>query len=188
MVYIESAREDGFRIHGAVNGDSMKTFLLSRGVALAALLFTLGFASNASAQFLGLDDTGTEGILTTSSTSTTVGALTTGGVVATIVALTPKPGKNKPLRAYLEANPAEVRQSIALGGGSSAVDLANFFAVSPENRGEFAILLRNQRATLLPLMADGRVEEGELLVFVSSIHQAMLMHDVLATDALALAQ
>jgi len=175
-----------FRIHGAVNGDSMKTFLLSRGLALSALIFTLGFASNASAQFLGLDDTGTEGILTTSSTSTTVGALTTGGVVATIVAVTPKPGKNKALRAYLEANPAEVRQSIALGGGESAIDLANFFGVSPENRAAFASLLRERREILMPLLDDGRVEEDELFVFVASVHQAMLAHDALAIDAQAL--
>ena len=164
----------------------MKTMLFIRGCSLATLLLVVGWSSVASAQFLGLDDTGTEGILSTSSTSTTIGALTTGGAVATIVAVTPKPSQNKALRAYLEANPADVRQSIALGGGESVVDLANFFHVAPENRPAFATLLREHRELLMPLLADDRVEDDELFTFVSSVYHAMLDHDALAVDAAAL--
>ena len=129
------------------------------------------------------DDTGNEGLLTSTSTTTTTTGLTTTGVVLTVYLVTPKKGRNAALKRYLEHNVVAVRHSIATGGGEGAIDLALFFGVESDHVGSFARLLRALHTDLTPTLSDSLITQKEVDRFVEIVYLAMTHHDLLARDA-----
>lgn len=148
----------------------------------------LGLSLEASAQSLG-DDSATGSTFSSTSTSTTTSAVTLGGIILTVYALTPKGGAAF-LQDYLEQHRAQVNEGLALGAGDAVEDLAQLFGVPSTHVVPFGQLLRARRAQLKALISEGdnahAISAHAALEFARQIHQGMLGDARLAPLAQAL--
>lgn len=129
----------------------VKSNLIKRLVMLAlGACMTLGASQSAWAQIVG-DDSSTGSTFSSTSTSTTTSAVTLGGIILTVYALTPK-GRAAFLQDYLEQHRAQVNEGLALGAGDAVEDLAQLFGVPKTHLAPFGQLLRARRARLSMLM------------------------------------
>ena len=125
--------------------------------ALACMIaLALVAPQRAEAQFYTYD--AGAGILGLTTTSTTWGAifglpLTTTGVIIWLLVRSAS-------ASYIDQNGPAVAQAVTVGGGDAVADLASFYGVRPEDQSLFGEVLRNERATLLPLAVAAGKEPG----------------------------
>lgn len=149
---------------------------------MAVLLATL--CSLASTTALAQDDSELSGTLSTTSTTTTSTAVVLGGIMLTLVLITPSKRRRAQLEHYLRTNGTALQRDIALGGGRVSADLATYFHVAPARRRAFARLLRPRYRQLLPLADPQRVDAARAARFYAIVCAAMLAEPQLEADAL----
>ena len=112
-------------------------------------------------------------VLTSTSTTTTSTAVVIGGIILTVVLITPSKKRSAWMLDYLRQHPAAVRQGLALGAGAAVDDLARALRLKPERRVDFGRLLRRERATLLALADPARLDEARAESFAVHLIAAL---------------
>lgn len=142
----------------------------SRWSATCCLI--LGLAVIASPAAAQVDDSSTSSTFSSTSVSTTTSAITVGGVILTVYALTPK-AKATLIRDYMEQNRAQLQEGLAQGGGDAIQDLATLFGIPAEHQARFGQRLRAQRTLLGAALNKPHISEQDALRFAQHIHDQL---------------
>ena len=147
-------------------------------VALSALLPATALAQSSSG-----GDGGAALLTSTSTTTTLVGVSVAAGVGITTTVRGKEKKSTAALAHYLDVNRVAIQESLPLGHGEAAQDLAALLGVDASTRGaQWQAVLRENRAALLAIITkESELESEDALAFMAIIEDAMAAKQALAT-------
>ena len=158
---------------------------VTRALSALAISMTLlapasGLAQETEEGTAPLDDGSLTSFLTTTSglVALTGGAST--GVMATMVAYTPDPKGRLVMAIYLRRNRASAAVACASGSGHVVDDLARSLGLGRDQRASLGRIMRDHRASLLPILTADRISPDDAGRFVRTLLDAMREDDALA--------
>lgn len=81
--------------------------------------------------------------------------------------------RNQQVMLFLRAEANGLHQAIAAGGGEASNELAAHFAIPAEQQRDFMLLLRDNRAAIIPLLDDNKVTPARTLQFTQTVEGLM---------------
>lgn len=81
--------------------------------------------------------------------------------------------RNQQVMLLIRAEANGLQQAIAAGGGESSNELASHFAIPAEQQRDFMLMLRDHRATILPLLDDNKATPERTLQFTQTVEGLM---------------